>query len=379
MEEALLRSHARFRLLADANLFGVVIANANGNILEANDYYLEILGNSRADLAAGRVSWKNMTPPEWLEADYRNLADLAAYGVSPPYEKEYVRSDGSRRSIYLANAMLPDDDGRILAVVIDITGHKREEEQLRLAKQVAQQANEAKSRFLATVSHDLKQPIAALGVYASLLPAILPPRDAGLSMKILHCVTSMRDFLGELLELSMLQVSGVQVAVKEFDVIEFLDQVALSQMPEATHKKLSLHYRSPPLIARTDPVLLRMLLSNLLSNAIRYTNTGGVLIGCRRYQGKYWVEVWDTGIGIPVAQINAIFGAFQQDDNGQKRSKQGNGLGLAIVEQIAHLLGLALRVRSREGQGSMFAFELPLAGATSKSSNGVVAPSRTAI
>ena len=363
-EEALYRTHARFCFLADANLFGVVIANAQGDILEANDYYLEILGQTRADLAAGRVSWKNMTPPEWLEADYRNLADLEVHGVSPPYEKEYVRNDGSRRTIYLANAMLPDDDGRILAVVIDITGRKNEAHQLRLAKQAAQQANEAKSRFLAALSHDLKQPMAALDIYTQMLPAHLTPGDVGLAISIRNCVANMDDFLGELLDLSKLQMSGTQVAVRDFDVIEFLEQLASSYIPEARRKNLSLRCRGLPLTVRTDPVLLSRLLGNLLANAIRYTDAGGVLIGCRRYQRKYWLEVWDTGIGIPTGRINEVFEVFRQLDNGQTRGNQGSGLGLAIVDQIANLLGLSLRVHSREGRGTLFAIELPIAGAS---------------
>lgn len=360
-EEIQERTLARFQLLADANLFGVVIANAQGDILEANDYYLEILGRNRADLEAGRVSWKNMTPPEWLDADYANLSDLAAHGVSPPYEKEYVRDDGSRRAIYLANAMLPEDDGRILAVVIDITGRKRRAHQLRLAKQAAHEANLAKSNFLATVSHDLKQPLVALRIYAELLPSLLLPGNDDLASNIQNCVTSMNDYLSSLLELTKLQMGGKQVAVRDFDVFDLLDQVVSSHMPMANRKHLSLRYRGLPLVLRTDPALLSRLVSNLVANAIRYTDAGGVLIGCRRHQNKYWIEVWDTGIGIPAEQLKEIFEALRQLDNGEARGKEGSGLGLAIVDQIAQLLNLAIRVQSREGKGTLFAIELPLA------------------
>ncbi|MDO9596929.1 MAG: PAS domain-containing sensor histidine kinase [Azoarcus sp.] len=362
-KEVLQRTLARFRLLADANLVGIVIANAKGEILEANDYYLDILGRSRADLVAGQISWKNVTPPEWLEADYENLANLAAHGVSPPYEKEYVRDDGSRRAIYLANAMLPDDDGRILAVVIDITERKREQNLLSQAKQAAQQANEAKSKFLATISHDLKQPLVALRLYAEILHARPAPENAALAADILNCVASMNDYVNELFVLATLQMAERQVALQDFDVIELLERIISGHMAEARRKHLSLRYRRLPLTARTDPVLFSRLIGNLVTNAIRYTDAGGVLIGCRRYQGKYWVEIWDTGIGIPAGQIKEIFEIFRQLDNGNTRGKQGSGLGLSIVDQIAQLLGLALRVHSREGCGTLFAIELPLAAA----------------
>lgn len=372
-EEARQRAQARFHFLADANLFGVVIANAQGDILEANDYYLEILGRSRADLEAGRVSWKDMTPPEWLEADYRNLANLSAHGVSPPYEKEYVRDDGSRRAIYLANAMLPDDDGRILAVAIDITERRREARQLYLSREAAQQANEAKSQFLAALSHDLKQPLAALGIYARMLPALLSSGNSGLATNIFNCVSSMAHFLDQLLDLSKLQMNGTQVEVRDFEVVGLLEQLVSSHMPEARRKNLAMRYHYLPLTARTDPTLLSRLLGNLLSNAIRYTDAGGVLIGCRRCQGKYWVEVWDTGIGIPATEIKEVFEVFRQLDNGQKRAKQGSGLGLSIVDQIACLLGLALRFHSQEGRGSLFAIELPLAGDAPRNPAGMAA------
>lgn len=362
-EAALKSALARFRFLVDANLVGIVVANGQGDILEANDYYLEILGRTRDDLAAGRVSWKNMTPPEWLEADYRNLAELAVHGVSPPYEKEYLRDDGSRRAIYLANAMLPGDGGKILAVVIDITERKREAEELRAARQVAEAATEAKSRFLAAVGHDLKQPLAALGIYVRMLPGLLSGANASLASNIRNCVDSMSEYLGELLDLSRLRMGGQRVAVFDFDVIELLDQIASMHMPEARGKNLSLRYRSLPLRGRTDPVLFSRLLGNLVGNAIRYTDTGGVLIACRRWQGKYWVEVRDTGIGIPADRLGEIFEPFRQIDHGRDRGKQGSGLGLAIVEEIAHLLGLELRVASREGRGSLFAVELPVSEA----------------
>jgi len=360
-EEAEQQAHARCRYLADANLVGVVMANAQGDILEANDYYLNILGLSRDDLLAGRVSWKEMTPPEWLDADYRNLAELAAHGVGPPYEKEYVRADGSRRAVYLANAMLPGESGQIIAVVVDITERKREAERLWLAEQAAQQANEAKSHFLAAVSHDLKQPLAALAIYAGMLKGVLPPGNEALAVNIGNCVGSLSAFLSDLLDLSKFQLGGQQPTIRDFDIVDLFDQIASYHAPEARRKNLSLRYRRLPLTARTDVALLGRLLSNLVANAIRYTDAGGVLIACRRRQGRYWVEVWDTGIGIPADRLSEVFEAFRQLDCARQPGRQGSGLGLSIVDQIAKLLGLELRVRSSSGRGSLFAVELPLA------------------
>jgi CheY-like chemotaxis protein len=127
---------------------------------------------------------------------------------------------------------------------------------------------------------------------------------------------------------------------------------------EAQIKGLRLRCLSSHLTARSDPLLFKRLLNNLIANAIRYTEKGGVLIACRRRQGKTWVEVWDTGIGIPADKTAEIFEEFKQLGDGAR--SQGSGLGLAIVARTAALLGLEIRVRSRPGRGSMFAVELPL-------------------
>lgn len=111
----------------------------------------------------------------------------------------------------------------------------------------------------------------------------------------------------------------------------------------------------------TDPMLCERIIGNLLSNAIRYTEKGGVVIGCRRRQGTLWVEVWDTGLGIPENKTSEIFEEFRQLGNPERSLDKGSGLGLAIVAKTAGLLGVKIRVSSRLGRGSMFAVELPLA------------------
>jgi CheY-like chemotaxis protein len=130
--------------------------------------------------------------------------------------------------------------------------------------------------------------------------------------------------------------------------------------PEAQAKGLALRCVPSELTARTDPVLFGRVLGNFVANAVRYTKTGGVLVGCRRSHGRTWVEVWDTGIGIPANKTAEIFEEFRQLGNDARDRSKGSGLGLAIVTKAAALLGLRIRVRSRPGKGSMFAVEVPL-------------------
>jgi CheY-like chemotaxis protein len=166
--------------------------------------------------------------------------------------------------------------------------------------------------------------------------------------------------LAKLLDLSKLEAGVVTPEVAHFDVADLFDKVASAHAPEAKLKGLSLRCASPRLTARTDPVLFERVLGNLVSNAVRYTDRGSVLIGCRRRGGKTWVEVWDTGMGIPGDKTAEIFEEFKQLGNEERNREKGSGLGLAIVAKTADLLGLEIRVQSRLGKGSLFAVELPL-------------------
>ena len=129
-----------------------------------------------------------------------------------------------------------------------------------------------------------------------------------------------------------------------------------------TRRRIGLGWRVVPssLSVRSDPRLLEQMIRNLLSNAVKYTNKGKILLGCRRRGDKLRIEVWDTGIGIPEEQLQAIFEEFHQLDNPARERSKGLGLGLAIVERLADLLGHAVDVRSRPGKGSVFAVEVPL-------------------
>lgn len=230
--------------------------------------------------------------------------------------------------------------------------------ELSVAMKDAKAANEAKSRFLAAASHDLRQPLSALKLYAGLLnnpQALSYPKVVANTR---DCINSLSDLLDDLLDLSKLEAGVVVPADSDFPVADVFAQLETLHAPEAMTKGLRLNCIPSKIVGRTDLVLFRRALGNLLANAINYTERGGVLIGCRRRQGKSWVEVWDTGVGIPAESFAEIFEEFKQLGDGARNS--GSGLGLAIVAKTAALLGLEISVRSRPGQGSVFAIELPL-------------------
>lgn len=230
------------------------------------------------------------------------------------------------------------------------------------AKDEAERANNAKSRFLAATSHDLRQPVAALSLYVDSLGRKRAVPDAKLLANMRECTDSLNAMLADLMQLSQLDAGVIKPVVGYFALEELLSRVLATHAPEASHKGLALRCRRSSLRARSDAVLYQRIVGNLVCNAIRYTEQGGVLVAVRRRQGRPWIEVWDTGIGIDADKTVEIFEEFHQIGNPAHDADKGTGLGLAIVAKTAALLGLQVRVHSRPGRGSLFAVELPLAG-----------------
>jgi two-component system CheB/CheR fusion protein len=250
---------------------------------------------------------------------------------------------------------------RILVTIDDITERKRSSEALEAAKRVAEQASLGKSRFLAAASHDLRQPLQTL----SLLRGILAKRikdQSGVRLiaKLEETLSAMSGMLNTLLDINQLEAGVVRPEIAEFPIGSLLDRLQTEFAYHVTTKQLALRVVASGLNVRSDPRLLEQTLRNLLANAVKYTERGKVLLGCRRRGDKLRIEVWDTGIGIPAGQLDAIFEEFHQLDNAARERSRGIGLGLSIVLRISELLGNIIDVRSWPGRGSVFAIEVPL-------------------
>jgi CheY-like chemotaxis protein len=243
--------------------------------------------------------------------------------------------------------------------VHDITARKHSDGLLLAAKAEAEAANEAKSRFLAAASHDLRQPLTALSMYVGTLSRTAAASDQRLVSRIEGCVHGLSVLLSNLFDLSKLDSGAATVKPVEFAMKELFDSLETVYGGEAAGKGLRLRLRPTSARVRTDPYLLQRILGNLIANAIKFTERGGVLVACRRHACKMWVEVWDSGIGIADDKTEFIFEEFAQ--LGDSARNRGSGLGLSIVDKTAALLGLQVRIRSRPGRGSMFAVELPAA------------------
>jgi signal transduction histidine kinase len=238
--------------------------------------------------------------------------------------------------------------------------------ELRTKKDEAETATRAKSRFLAAASHDLRQPIHALGMFVARLAQLPHDRETRHLIGNLEAsVRAMQDLLDALLDISRLDADAVRVQLQPVPLAPLFDQLRGALMPVATDKGLRLRVRDSNLWVQSDPTLLHRILLNLVSNALRYTGHGGVLVGCRRSRGgsHVWIEVWDTGVGIPAEHQQDIFREFYQIGNPERDRSKGLGLGLNIVDRTARLLGHELKLCSVPGHGTRFRLELPLSPA----------------
>lgn len=235
-------------------------------------------------------------------------------------------------------------------------------EELGIQRREAERANAAKTTFLASVSHDLRQPMHSI---ALLVTAARQRSPTGMDVieQIDASVRSMDDLLNALLEVSTLDAGSVPLRPRTFTIAELLEPVRLKFDPQARAKGLRLELDMPSPAARihSDHFQLERIVSNFVANAIRYTAEGVVRLRCRRRGNALWVQVWDTGIGIARQHRQKVFEEFFQVSRKDRSSRQGLGLGLSIVQRAALHLGHAVRLRSREGRGSMFEVEVPLA------------------
>ena len=298
-------------------------------------------------------------PPVSLPAaGFRALLAEARQGRTAASEWLIGLADGSAFPAELDLVPMADGANGFLLSITDISERQRNRASLLAATHLAQSANEAKSRFLAAASHDLRQPISALSLYVGLLKARTLPEHGELMRSVQDCADSLAALLTDLLDISKLDAGVVKPVVADFAVDGLLSTLVSVQRGSAQAKGLRIRLRSSALTARTDRMLLHRVVGNFVDNALRYTSHGGVLIACRARYGKWWVEVWDSGIGIPDDKQALVFEEFRS--LGACTPDSGSGLGLAIAAKMASVLGVQIRLASRPGRGSMFAIELPV-------------------
>jgi PAS domain S-box-containing protein len=291
-----------------------------------------------------------------------------------------IRFEDQREGRWFDNNVCPviGQNGEPEGVAIfarDITQRKLIEQALAQAKEEAERANAAKSRFLAAANHDLRQPLQAMSLLIGALSyAQIDDQARGIAADMRETLAVMEGLLNALLDISKLDAGIVIPQERDFLASVFLHQLRNQFKALATEQGVRIRLFSRNDTLHTDPELLERVLHNLVSNAIRHTKRGGILIGCRRRSGRLRIEVWDSGEGIAGDHLGHIFEEFYQLGNPARNVRQGLGLGLAIAKRIAALLGLRLGVRSTVGKGSVFFVDVPLAAAPSMVADAESAP-----
>jgi len=297
-----------------------------------------------------------------------------------------LRLFSSHRVIEVRSARLPD--GGVVTTYTDVTQTVQTEEaleaanvllehrvdertaqlkrlnaELARAKTVAEEANLSKTRFLAAASHDILQPLNAARLYASSLAesANQAGREerADLAHNVDVSLEAVEEIIGALLDISRLDAGAMKPEISDVPIADLMQMLDIEFAPLARTKGLQLRFVLSSLSIRTDRRLMRRLMQNLVSNALKYTVTGRVLVGCRRTSGFARIEVWDTGLGVPADKRLAIFQEFHRLDQGA-RVARGLGLGLSIVERLSRLLGHPVEVNSWPGKGSVFFVSAPI-------------------
>ena len=297
-----------------------------------------------------------------------------------------LRLFSSNRVVEVRSARLPD--GGIVTTYTDVTQtvqfeealeaanemlEKRVDErtaelqrlndELKRAKNEADAANLSKTRFLAAASHDILQPLNAARLYASSLTdsvnQIEPEERKNLARNVDVSLEAVEEIIGALLDISRLDAGATRPEISDVPVADLMRMLEIEFAAVARAKGLGLKFAPTGLVVRTDRRLMRRLLQNLISNALKYTLSGRVLVGCRRLPGAARIEVWDTGLGIPPEHERAVFAEFKRLDQGA-RIARGLGLGLSIVERLGRVLEHPVGMRSRPGKGSVFFVAAPL-------------------
>jgi two-component system CheB/CheR fusion protein len=339
----------RARIVWDEDGKPVDAVYSEGNPAAIRMVKADFLGRRLTEVAPG-------FEPHWWEIPARVLA------TGEPEQHELSAAPLGQWFDVYAWKVRPEDDS-VAILFRDVTERRRQLDELSAARE-AEAANLAKSRFLASVSHDLRQPVMAANLFMEALKLRpLEPDERKLVDLLAQSLTSLNGMLTGLLQVARLDAGIIQPEIEDFPLDELLGRLhdEFDVVARASH--LSLDIPPTGVALRSDPLLVELVLRNLLSNAIKFTVDGGIRVEVAAARGSARISVVDTGVGIPVDELGRVFGDYVQLGKTARDHSRGFGIGLSTVRRVADLLGITVRVNSEVGRGSTFTFILPLAKA----------------
>jgi PAS domain S-box-containing protein len=383
-----LESEAKLRLYFNSSIIGNIMADITGKVFEANDEYLRIIGYSREELVSGKVAWDRITPEEFLQRDFEAIEIAKKTGFSGPYEKQYIRRDGTR--IWVIVGFVMYEEIKTIAFILDISGRKLAETALHEAQikleahsqqlEATVQSRTAKlfetiaelEHFSYAIVHDLRAPLRAMEGYAHMMEEDLASGDLTLTKEYARRIKIASRRMDNLIRdsLNYSQANQQELALVPINLSHLIDELT-ETYPNLRSKDVLITMEQPLPTVLGNESALTQCFSNLLGNAIKFAKAGekpqiriraqellasenATKAGFSKFT-RIWVE--DNGIGIPPEAQERIFGLFQR----ASMEREGNGLGLAIVRKVVERMGGRVGVESEPGLGSKFWIDLPLA------------------
>lgn len=389
-EQTLEASENRFRRVFASNVVGIMFTDFSGLVLDANERFLNLLGYTQTELKARMINWVNLTPPEHRGQDLEAMEMLRRHGTVDPWEKEYIRKDGSRIAVLVGVAMLHETDTQCVCVVIDISDRKQAELDLQRTNAELERATRLKDEFLANMSHELRTPLnAVLGMAEGLQEEVFGPlteRQRRSLNTIERSGTHLLSLINDILDLSKIEAGHLELDFAPITISLLIDSSLTFVKQQAHKKQLRLETQIPAGLPDLwgDERRLRQVLINLLTNAVKFTPEGGRITISAAYTprtpddranyrelihpqgdpattvGILSLAVADTGIGISPKNAKKLFQPFVQVDSSLNRQHEGTGLGLALVKRITELHGGQVELTSEVGSGSCFTIQLPI-------------------
>ncbi len=376
-EADLRENQARLNSFVEADLIGILFGDIYRQIFYANDKFLNIVGYSRADLEAGRLDWVNLTPPEYLPLDKLGISEAQSRGACTPYEKEYIRKDGSRVPVLLGYRLLEPEREQSVVFILDLSAQKqaeaallaneaqfRQDLELRVQERTVQleAANRELESFSYSVSHDLRAPLRHIAGFVELLQKRLDPAQLDdTSQRYLSIIAETTRQAGTLIDdlLAFSRMARSEMRLIPIEMNLLVQEVLRELEPDLAGRQIDWKIEPLPNV-QADPSMLRLVLRNLLENAVKYTRlqpSSQISIGSFEQEQSVVFFVKDNGIGFNMQYVHKIFGIFQRlhsDPN-----YEGTGIGLANVQRIIHRHGGSVWAEGAVNEGATLFFALP--------------------
>lgn len=346
--EAVKQRELQFKALFDANIVGVLFTRLNGTIKDANDAFLQMTGYSQSDLEHGHLNWKTITPSGFKSENKRIIKEILKHGIISPFEKEYIKKDGSQVPVIEGSALLDKKTEDCITFVLDITERKRLEQR--------------KDEFIGIASHELKTPLTSIKGYVQILERIIEQMgDEQLKTYVKKTntyINRLNSLISDLLDVSKIQAGKMELNFSRFRFDTLVKDAVEAVTHTSPSHKIQINGKTNTVI-KGDKHRLEQVFTNLLTNAIKYSpNADKIIVKVLKHKGELTISVQDFGVGIAKKDQSKLFQRFYRVESTAKKFS-GLGIGLYISSEIIQRHGGKMWVESIKGKGATFYFTIP--------------------